>query len=816
MLTSITIPEKVSEIGLNAFDNCMRLVEVRNCSTLDISRGSTENGRVAMYALGVIGAKDASAIEIDGNFVFYKDTELRLIAYLGQNTVVTLPNRTYSIAKYAFAYSDIRVLTIPSSVISSDPGAFMGAASITELEATASIIKAMPTSVRNTVKILNVISDKDSSIPVSLNSAVISGFISLESLTINSSVDSIDASALAEYKNLSKITVDEANAVYYSVDGHLYKKGANGNVLVRACPMSADYFTLDTTIVEIGDYAFANCTLLTSVYIEPGSVLKTIGEGAFRGCSILYSLELPASISKIGEMAFAFCDYLSEIEFTGKCEAFDIVGGCLIDKANKTVIVGFGEKVGNIRVITVPSDGSVTMIAPYAVSGKLTLQGIIIPKDVKIGENAFFGIPELEVITVAEDNTSYKVEGGCLIETVSGTLILAATTVYNEATGKNEPITIPESVKRIAKSAFFGNGAITSIVIPSTVTEIDTGAFDGCISLTNVTAPAWAIKYFDSQTVTNLTISDGEITAYMLDGFSVLESVTIGKGVTSISEGAFKDATLLTKITVDAENTLFKVEGGCLIDVNGTKVITAVVIADGNAVPQTGVTSIGAYAFAGKAFVSVIIPGTVTSVDMTAFIGVETLVSAAIPVQFIERLPDTVTSLTLYGTDALTKDAIKRFSALKEITLASTISGFEAGVFSENSTLTSIKIEGEGGAYIAKDGCLINVEAKTLVAAVGNAIVPLDGSVTAIGDYAFAGNTSVTAIAIPKDATIGNSAFSGCTSLAKIYYYGTDFASDSANAECPSGVTVYVYSEEKPTTEGSFWYIKDGKITIWW
>ena len=44
----------------------------------------------------------------------------------------------------------------------------------------------------------------------------------------------------------------------------------------------------------------------------------------------------------------------------------------------------------------------------------------------------------------------------------------------------------------------------------------------------------------------------------------------------------------------------------------------------------------------------------------------------------------------------------------------------------------------------------------------------------------------------------------------------TDFAADSANAECPSGVTVYVYSEEKPTTEGSFWYIKDGKITIWW
>ena len=731
--------------------------------------------------------------------------------------MVTLPDFDYYVAAYAFANSNIRVLNIPSSVLGCAPKAFEGTETIVELEASVFVLEGIPASVKAGVEVLNVLNSNHYS-NVNVSASAISDFTSLRTLTLCSSITSLDAAYIAHIETLESINVSPENTVYYSVDGHLYMKGANGNILVKACPMTADYFTLDTTVVEIGDYAFAGCKLLTSLYIEPGSVLKSIGAYAFSNCIILYSLELPATINKIDSTSFIFCDYLSEIEFSGKCESYDIVGGCLIDKANKTVITAFGEKVGDLRVVTVPADGSVVKIASYAVSSRITIQGIIIPAGVVIEENAFFSIPSLESILVNGEGASYSVIGGCLIETVSGKLILASTTVYNAESDKNEPVKIPAEVKVIAKSAFIGNTAITTITIPGTVEVIEDGAFDGCISLATVVAPAFAVKYFDPTTVTNLTITDGEITAEMLEEFTALESFTVGAGVKAIAEGAFKNAAALSKLSANENNTAFKVINGCLIDVEAKKLITVANTATIELPGDGSITAIGEYAFRGKTVTSVTIPASVTDIAENAFEGVTTFTSVKIPVQFTSLIEnkEAVALLTVYGTDALTKSTLAGYTSLTEIVIASTVATVDEGAFSEISTLKSISIDGEGGAYAVKDGCLIHTETKTLVAGIGNAIVPIDGSVAAIGNYAFAGNTTVTEIAIPENAVIGENAFEGCTSLTRIFYFGTDWQTDAANAGCPAGVKIYNYSASAPAEEGSFFYIKDGKIAIWW
>ena len=820
MITTFTLPEGVTEIGENAFTDCIRLVEVVNNSSLELKLGEDGNGAVAKYAYGVIGATDSSKLATEGNFVFYKLTDAKyLIAYTGTNSVVTLPDDTYFIARYAFAYSNIRVLTIPSSVLGCDTDAFLGTESIVEIEATASVLKNVPAEVKVNVEILNILDEKNAGSGVKIDASVIADFASLKSITLNKSVTEFDAASIAHIETLESISISGNNPVFYTVDGHLYKRGTNGNVLVKACPMTADYFTLDTTVVEIGDYAFAGCSLLTSIYIEPGSVLKSIGKFAFANCIILYSIELPATVTTIDSTSFAFCDYLSEIEFSGKCENFDVVGGCLIDKANKTVIVGFGEKSGDLRVITVPADGSVTKIASYAISSRITLQGIIIPAGVVIEEGAIVAIPNLESIIITGEGASYTVIGGCLIETVSGKLILASTTVYNAESGKNEPVKIPAEVKIITATAFAGNSVITTLTIPDTVTAIEDGAFDGCISLSTVTAPAFAIKYLDPTTVTNLTISGGEITADMLEDFTALESFTVGKGVTAIAEGSFKNCVALNKLASDESNTAYKVVNGCLIDVNAKKVITVTATANIEIPADGSVTAIGAYAFAGKNIASVVIPATVTAIGEGAFEGVTTLTNVKIPVQFtsIFENKEGVTSLTVYGTAALTKAVLEGYTSLTEIVIASTVASVEAGAFSEIPTLTAISIEGTDGAYTVSGGCLIHTASKTLVAGVGNVIVPIDGSVTAIGAYAFAGNVTATEIAIPAGSTaIGEGAFEGCTSLKRVFYFGTDWQTDSANAGCPEGVTVFTYSENQPTTAGNFFCVKDNKIVIWW
>ena len=66
-----------------------------------------------------------------------------------------------------------------------------------------------------------------------------------------------------------------------------------------------------TSYDEIGEYAFAYCSGLTSLTLPVG--ITSIGEFAFSGCSGLTSLTLPAGITSIGEFAFSYCSGLTSI-----------------------------------------------------------------------------------------------------------------------------------------------------------------------------------------------------------------------------------------------------------------------------------------------------------------------------------------------------------------------------------------------------------------------------------------------------------------------------------------------------------------------
>ena len=61
----------------------------------------------------------------------------------------------------------------------------------------------------------------------------------------------------------------------------------------------------------IGEYAFKGCSGLTSLTLPAG--ITSIGDVAFSGCSGLTSLILPASITSIGSYAFSSCSGLTSI-----------------------------------------------------------------------------------------------------------------------------------------------------------------------------------------------------------------------------------------------------------------------------------------------------------------------------------------------------------------------------------------------------------------------------------------------------------------------------------------------------------------------
>ena len=73
-----------------------------------------------------------------------------------------------------------------------------------------------------------------------------------------------------------------------------------------------DYMTYSTQENELGDFAFYNCSSLTSIKIPSG--VTSMGIKAFSGCSNLASVEIPSSVTLIDQWAFSECSSLTSVE----------------------------------------------------------------------------------------------------------------------------------------------------------------------------------------------------------------------------------------------------------------------------------------------------------------------------------------------------------------------------------------------------------------------------------------------------------------------------------------------------------------------
>ena len=120
---------------------------------------------------------------------------------------------------------------------------------------------------------------------------------------------------------------------------------------------------------------------MTSIQI-PNSV-TSIGEWALGYCSSLTSIEIPNSVTSIGYGAFAYCSSLASIVVDGGNTIYDSRNGCnaIIETTSNTLIAGCKNTI-------IPN--SVTSIGDSAFNGCYSLTSIEIPNSVtSIGDDAF-------------------------------------------------------------------------------------------------------------------------------------------------------------------------------------------------------------------------------------------------------------------------------------------------------------------------------------------------------------------------------------------------------------------------------------------
>ena len=203
------------------------------------------------------------------------------------------------------------------------------------------------------------------------------------------------------------------------------------------------------------------------------------------------------------------------------------------------------------------------------------------------------------------------------------------------------------------------------------------------------------------------------------------------------------------------------------------------------------VTSIGSYAFNGcRKLTSITIPSSVTTIGYEAFSGCSGLKGVYItdlekwckisfdtydsnPLYYAQNLylnNQLVTNLVISNSvTTIRSSAFYNCSELTSITIGSGVTTIGEGAFYGCSSLTSIVVAEGNSKYKSTENCLIEIESGTLILGCKNSVIPTDGSVTTIGDYAFGGCSKLTSITIPNSiTTIGRSAFGGCGKLTSI------------------------------------------------
>ena len=381
-------------------------------------------------------------------------------------------------------------------------------------------------------------------------------------------------------------------------------------------------------------------------------------------------------------------------------------------------------------------------------------------------------------------------------------------------------VTIPNSVKSIGGSAFYGCHLMTSVTIGNSVTSIGGSAFYGCEALTSITIPNSVTSienttFSDCRALTSITIPNSvtRIGANAFDHCTGLTSITIGCGLTNIEEKAFIYCKGLKKVIVSDIAAWCAIEFG-RFDANPLYYAHHLYSDENTEIKDlvipNSVTSIGVSAFYGcSGLTSVTIPNSVTSIYGSAFAGCSGLKKVIVS--------DIAAWCGIKFGDNPLHDAHHLYSdentEIKDLVIPNSVTSIESSAFSGCSGLTSVTIP--NSVTSIGDGAFEYCSGLTSI------VIP--NSVTSIGDYAFSGCSGLTSITIPNSVTsIGKMAFSDCSGLTSVTipnsvtsigggaFSGADIPTVVSLIENPFKISESTFS--KNTFENGTLYVPEGTI----
>ena len=455
-ITSIAIPNSVTNIGSSAFSGCINLKKVE-LNTTTVENWFSGNASINEVVIG-------NSVTSIGNSAFNDCTGLTSVEFNAENctsmgdrydpvfrnctalSTVTIGENVKNIPAYAFSgCTGLTSVVIPNSVTNIGSSAFSGCINLKKVEL-------------NTTTVENWFS----------------GNASINEVVIGNSVTRVGDSAFNGCTGLTSVEFNAGNCT--SMGSYNYP-------------------------------VFSGCTALSTVTI--GENVKNIPAKAFLGCTGLTSVVIPNSVTSIGVGAFEDCSGITSVEFNAEnCTSmgsynYPVFSGCT---ALSTVTIG--ENVKNIPayaftgctgLASVVIPNSVTSVGNDAFTGcnnieKLDLNcaeigdwfsGVSALKEVTIGDgvttvvaSAFNGCSGLEKVCISD----IAIWCGIDFADEYANPLYYANNLYLNGELLTD-ISIPAEIEEVKDYAFYNCKGVTNINIVDGVKSIGNNAFYGCSDL---------------------------------------------------------------------------------------------------------------------------------------------------------------------------------------------------------------------------------------------------------------------------------------------------------------------------------------------
>ena len=489
------------------------------------------------------------------------------------------------------------------------------------------------------------------------------------------------------------------------------------------------YVILDDGTVEIRSYTGHRRYITIPDKIENRTV-SSIGDFAFTGQTKLREVNLPRGLKIIGLNAFANCTNLFSMFIPDGVEE---IGANTFANDSRLNVVSFGQnsKLKTIGDFAFQNCGLFNFELPISLEN--------------VNGSAFVGCTRLTNFSVRKGNKSFIEQSGVLYSTTKSTIIAFPA-------GKNvSAYTLPDETLTVGTCAF-AYAKIKTINL-NNVQTINDSAFLRA-SLISLSIP-------DSVTVLGKSAF-----AYNFD----LQSLKIGKGLTTIPAGAFKTDNLLVEVTIP--RNVQSIMGGQHGAFENCISLTSVTFEEDSKLSYIGIKS-----FASTNIAKITLPKNVVMIDSKAFTNNFNLSDVSLETGSVLRTISneafaytySLTNITLPENLVAIGDFAFIDSGLSSVTIPKTVAELGKGAFASCHSLENIFIESGNENYVDINGVVYSKD-KTIVveypAGKNSTEYEVIDGVKKIGNCAFYGSWNLNTVYLPEGVeSVGEYAFYDCKNV---------------------------------------------------